>query len=118
MRAATSVALGLCVVGAAACNDESPVSPDRLAVVRVESVAPRAPLASVCVGDTCNGFNSADEVRAAELSVELDEVVFVEVLLVGDEEGFGTGGPIGPGDCMFVRLSPDELTVDTGCTTD
>lgn len=114
MRATVAVTLGVCILGAA-CGDDTPIPVERLATVRVESVAPRPALASVCVGDTCDRFNSADEVRGAEMSVELDEVVVVEVLLVGDEEGFGTGGPIGPGGCMFVRLSADELTVDDRC---
>ncbi len=114
MRATVAVTLGVCVLGAA-CGDDTPISAERVATVRVESVEPRPALASVCVGDTCDRFSSADEVRDAEMSVELDEVVVVEVLLVGDEEGFGTGGPIGPGDCMFVRLSADELTVHAGC---
>lgn len=108
--------IGLCVTG---CVDENnPPKTDQPAMVRVVSSAPRPAISSICIGDACDTFDPADQVRAAESSSFVVEVVPVEVLLVGEEPGFGTGGPLGPGGCMDVSFTADAVVVEEGCVVD
>jgi hypothetical protein len=108
--------VGLAMASLAACGgDDSSTLVREDAVVRVHSAEPMPAIGSICIGATCRAFSESEDARTAEFSVAIGELTPVEVQLLGDEAGFGTGGDIGPGGCMVVSFAEDGIVVDAGC---
>lgn len=100
------------VLGTAAtagCGDSDGVLSSGPATVEVRSDDGTPASRSVCIAEACSETDGD-----GRFTVEVDAVVPYEVLVAGEEDGFGTSGEIGPEQCVLITYGVESIESDLG----